>query len=210
VQYGFPGSGSTFVWQVLNSIFEGTRKTHVCPSYRPDCRIVATVRDFRDVLCTYFVRADLPVTRESIDFIVNRLAEAPFNELFKMHATWRRSENIVWLRYENFFDNFDYLFGQIEQFFKIELTAAQQDYCRRNFSLAANKARNKEAEFLCNRDGARGWLDKKWTQYTIDGINGLHITGNGNVGKWRSTIPADLHDHVNHVLAKPLRTFGYD
>jgi hypothetical protein len=67
VQYGFPGSGSTFVWQVLDFIFGDVRKTHNCPDFDERTMVVATVRDFRDVLCTYLGRADLPPTQASLE-----------------------------------------------------------------------------------------------------------------------------------------------
>ena len=209
VQYGFPGSGSTFVWQVLNALFGDAKKTHECPPLRDDYRLVATIRDFRDVLCTYFRRADLPVCRDSIDFIVNRLGGAAFRELYKVSDTWTDERRILWLRYERFAHDFDYVFVRIESFFGIELSEEQKEHCRRRYSLQANLVRTREADALCNRAEARGWLDERWKQYTVDGINGLHITGRGAVGKWRRTIPEELHEHLNEALRAPLERYGY-
>src|ERR1044071_4901444 len=128
IQYGFPGSGSTFVWQVLDSIFGNVKKTHNCPEYDERYKVVATIRDFRDVLCTYFKRASLPVSKPSIDFLVQQHAtrSGSFTDLYKVSDVWGDKDNILWLRYEDFFDNFDYLFGQIEQFCQITLTDEQK------------------------------------------------------------------------------------
>ncbi len=209
IQYGFPGSGSTFVWQVLNTFFPGTKKTHLCPDFHSEQKVVATVRDFRDILCTYFSRIDLPATAQSMELIVTKLAAEPLNNLYKVYDSWQEQDRIMWLKYEDFFCNFDYLFKQIETFFNLQLPIDKKEFCQKNWSLEANTARSKRADKLCNRDDAQGWMDDKWTQYTITGINGLHITANGSIGKWRRIIPDHLHDYANELLAEPLARFGY-
>lgn len=208
VQYGFPGSGSTVVWQVLNEIFPGARKTHLCPPRRDAYRVVATVRDFRDVLCTYFTRADLPVSRDSIAFIASTLGRTALGDLYKVRETWHGGV-ILWLRYEDIVGRFDVLFRELEAFFGIEVAPEVRARCMAQFSLDANIERMKRAEALCDRTRAQGWLDPRWKQYTVHGINGLHITANGAVGKWRRAIPAGLHDHLNECLRGPLEMFGY-
>ncbi|WP_408889198.1 sulfotransferase domain-containing protein [Myxococcus faecalis] len=211
IQFGFPGSGSTFVWQVLNSILGNVKKTHKCPQFRPEDRVVVTVRDFRDILCTYFKRANLPVTKASIDFLVNEHAEdnSSFSDLYRVSETWGDRKNVLWLRYEDFFGNFDYLFGQIEKFFGMKLTDEQKARARSSYSLEANKARSERVAVVCRQEGGAGWIDEKWQAYTIDGINGLHVTGDGSVGKWRQIIPKEWHGYVNELLAEPLKRYGY-
>lgn len=208
VQYGFPGSGSTFVWQVLNDIFPDTRKTHICPPRLANYRVVATIRDFRDVLCTYFTRADLPISRDSIAFISSKLGATAIKDLYRVRDTWD-GDAIVWLRYEDVVGNFDRLFESLEAFFGIEISPDVRERCRRQYSIDANAERMRRAEALCDRTRAQGWLDPRWKQYTVHGINGLHITGSGAVGKWRTMIPVELHDHLDECLRAPLETFGY-
>jgi hypothetical protein len=211
VQYGFPGSGSTFVWQVLNEILTGVTKTHNCPPYHPDHQVVATVRDFRDVLCTYLGRADLPPTRASIEFLIKLHADdaRSFKDLYRVSEVWGGRDNILWLKYEEFFGNFAWLFQQLEGFFDMRLDAGLKSRLQARYSLEANLERTRQADALCKQEGARGWLDKGWAAYTVDGINGNHITGNGAIGKWRQIIPADLHDYVTELLQEPLTRYGY-
>lgn len=211
IQYGFPGSGSTFMWQVLNSIFTNVKKTHNCPEYSENYKVVATIRDFRDILCTYFKRANLPITKPSIDFLVNQHATraGSFTDLYKVSEIWGDKDNILWLRYEDFFNNFDYIFNRVEEFFQIKLTDEQKEHAHKNYSLEANQERVKKADSLCKQQGAQGWLDKTWVPYTVDGINGIHITGNGSVGKWQYIIPEDLHGYVTEALKEPLKKYGY-
>jgi hypothetical protein len=211
IQYGFPGSGSTFTWQVLNSIFNNVKKTHNCPEYNERYKVVATIRDFRDILCTYFKRANLPITAQSIDFLVNQHAsdQGSFIDLYKVSEIWGDKDNLLWLRYEDFFNDFDYLFSQIERFFKIKLTAEQKEHAYKNYSLDANQERVKKADSLCKQQGGQGWLDENWISYTVDGINGMHITGQGSIGKWRYIIPEELHGYVNKALEEPLKRYGY-
>ncbi|MFY2558175.1 hypothetical protein ACN469_11125 [Corallococcus terminator] len=211
IQFGFPGSGSTFVWQVLNSIFGNVKKTHKCPKYRADDRVVVTIRDFRDILCTYFKRANLPVTKQSIDFLVKEHAEAnsSFNDLYQVSEAWAGKENALWLRYEDFVNDHDYLFGQLETFFRMKLTREQKEQASKNFSLEANKERSERVAVVCRKEGGEGWIDDKWQAYTIDGINGLHVTGDGSVDKWRRIIPPEWHGYVSELLAEPLKRYGY-
>lgn len=209
LQYGFPGSGSTYVWQVVNYLVNGARKTHLCPGSESDYRIVATVRDFRDVLCTYFVRSGLPATKESTQFIFERFAKEPLKELYKVQDTWIDPERIIWLRYENFIDNDAYLFAELERFLQIKITNSQKVFCQEHFSLKANKSRCQNAIALSKGEGAVGWLDKNWTQYTIHGINGLHITSNGDVEKWKRFFSPKLQEYITETLQEPLKRFNY-
>lgn len=211
IQYGFPGSGSTFVWQVLNSIFGNVKKTHNCPEYSESYKVIATIRDFRDVLCTYFKRASLPITKPSIEFLVTQHAKwaGSFKDLYQVTEVWEGKENILWLRYEDFFNDFDYLFSRIEPFFDVRLDDEQRGRIYQNYSLDANRERAQKADSLCKQKGAQGWLDKTWIPYTVDGINGLHITAGGSVGKWRQMIPEALHGYVNEILEEPLKRYGY-
>lgn len=211
VQYGFPGSGSTYMWQVLNAIFPGAKKTHNCPSYSEAVRVVATVRDFRDVLCTYLGRANLPANRDSIDFLINLHASdaRSFRDLYRVSEVWGDRQNILWLRYEDFFGNFDYLITRIEEFFGVSVPEEKRRAIEAEYSLDANLRRTAQADALCQKDGAKGWLDRDWRPFTVDGINGLHITGNGAVGKWKRIIPEELHDYVTDLLAAPLKQYGY-
>lgn len=211
IQYGFPGSGSTFVWQVLNSLFTNVKKTHSCPEYSERHKVVATIRDFRDILCTYFKRANLPVTKSSIDFLVNQHAvEADsFKDLYRVTEVWAGKDNILWLKYEDFFNDFEYLFDRIEVFFRTTLTQDQKQHARSSYSLQANQERVRQADALCKKEGAMGWLDDSWKSYTVDGINGLHITDGGSVGKWKRIIPEHLQGYVCELLEEPLKKYGY-
>ncbi|MEM9354720.1 MAG: hypothetical protein AAGB04_00775 [Pseudomonadota bacterium] len=170
---------------------------------------MATVRDFRDVLCTYLTRIGLPPTRESIDFIVSKLGSGPFRELAKMCEVWSDRSNILWLRYEDIADNFSYLFQQAEDFLDMRWSDVDKEHAQREYSLEANLKRSKNAHALCDQTNMGGWLDKSWTQYVIDGINGLHITSGGRVGKWKTIIPEDLHGYVTELLREPLMDFDY-
>lgn len=211
VQYGFPGSGSTVTWQVMNAIFKDVRKTHNCPPYDPRVKMVASVRDFRDVLCTYLARAHLPATQASIEFLVKLHASdaRSFKDLYLVSDIWGCRDNVLWLKYEDFFGNFGYLFDQLQQFFRVQIDPETRTRIEDEFSLTSNLERTRKANELCKQDGAEGWLDKGWQAYTVDGINGNHITGNGAVGKWRKIIPEDLHDYVTALLETPLRRYGY-
>jgi len=208
-QYGFPGSGSTFVWQVLHELLGGVNKTHSCPDPSHTYTVAATVRDFRDVICTVMVRAGLPPTKESVVFLLTRFANQPLQELYEVQARWTDPERILWLRYEDFFMQPDYLFNQLENFLQIEIPAERRQYCLENFGVAANLKRSEAAADLSRKENAKGWLDKEWTQYTIHGINGLHITANGAIGKWKTIFPENIHGYVTDALREPLKRFQY-
>lgn len=208
-QYGFPGSGSTFVWQVLHELLGSVNKTHSCPDPSQTHKVVATVRDFRDVICTVMVRAGLPPTKESIDFMLNRFSKQPLLELYRVQEQWTDAGRILWLRYEDFFMQPEYLFNHLENFLEMEIPAERRRYCLENFGIAANQKRSELAAYESRGENARGWLDKSWTQYTVHGINGLHITANGAIGKWKTILPNGLHGYVTEALSEPLEKFRY-
>jgi hypothetical protein len=212
ISYGFPGSGSTLVWQILNFLFGNVKKTASCPIYRDNSYVVATVRDFRDILCTYLARTNMDVCRENIDQLVSSVAqtEGVFAERELLTGAWKVTDGrIMWMRYEDFFNNYEYIFERITTFLQRPISAEEKQQVITRFNHESNRARARKAADLSVVDDGKEWLEKEWHSYVVDGINAKHITSDGAPGKWRRIIPEDLHDYVTELLREPLQRFGY-
>lgn len=214
ISYGFPGSGSTLMWQILDFLFGNVKKTARCPIYRDNTYVVATVRDFRDILCTYLVRTNRAVSRESIDQLVSSVAQAAgvFAELDLVTDTWKAADGrLLWMRYEDFFDNYEYIFEQLTGFLQRSICAGEKREIITRFNHETNRTRAKKAHDLTAMDNSKERLEMEWHGYVVevDGINAKHITSDGTPGKWLRIIPEDLHDYVTELLREPLEKFGY-
>jgi len=198
IQYGFPGSGSTLIYQILKYLFDNVKKKHSFIKYKEDIKIVATVRDFRDCLCTELKRKDLTINerniKKSIDYFKKGLYHfIPLNLNLK---EWSNKRNILWLKYEDFFNNFDYIFTQLEDFFDIKISDEQRNHIISNYSLSTNKKRSKNFQ--------------NFSQYDVKSqIHGNHITSNGQINKWNEIIPRNLHKLTNQLLWTHLKRWDY-
>lgn len=212
VSYGFPGSGSTLIWQILEFLLGNVKKTASCPIYRDNTYVVATVRDFRDIVCTYLARTNMAVSRENIDRLVSSVAQAEgvFAELDLVTDTWKEADGkILWMRYEDFFNNYDYIFERVTGFLQRPISAEEKREVVARFNHESNRARAQKAASLTAVDEDKDWLEMEYHSYVVGGINAKHITSDGTPGKWRRIIPEDLHDYVTELLLEPLEKFAY-
>lgn len=137
---GIPRSGSTFVWQIFNSIFPGIESTHPA-AWEPDGKThaIITIRDPRDVLASrYRVRLSRdPKTGGVIGL------EAEFHVMkwmFESVAKIKKGPYTI-LRYENFYNNYNVIYDLLEQQFYVKVDRKFLNEC---FSLEANKKRAAE------------------------------------------------------------------
>ena len=109
---------------------------------------------------------------------------------------WSNKRNILWLKYEDFFNNFDYIFTQLEDFFDIKISDEQRNHIISNYSLSTNKKRSKNFQ--------------NFSQYDVKSqIHGNHITSNGQINKWNEIIPRNLHKLTNQLLWTHLKRWDY-
>jgi len=196
IQYGFPCSGSTVIWQILDYCLGGVPKAHSFVKYEKKLKVVATIRDFRDCLCTYLARRQEAITKENLVNAIEIYKTGPchLESLAQNREAWANNKNILWLRYELFFNDFFYIFEKLEHFLNIRISEKQKEYCIRNFSLKSNKKKSQKLN-----------LFKEVTEH----IHGMHVTADGKIEKYKLLIPEQLQKLINEMLYDELKEWGY-
>lgn len=116
-------TGSTLVWNALKALFPGVEipKRHdlnvVLRSPLHPCRIVATVRDPRDVVVSMFALSGEKMTNEGI---IHKLHELDQHGLLEMRRIRNRPRTLI-LRYEDIHADYSRLFSLLEDFFDLRV-----------------------------------------------------------------------------------------
>lgn len=170
---GIPRSGSTLIWQIVQTLFplQNIQKTH--PSWKhwspDDSAIIITVRDPRDVAASlYRVRLSRggenvggeEGLRHVISRTLNYFESVPY--LFDQYH--------ILLKYESFVHNYKIIYDALESFAKIKINEETRKKLSKEFSINANKKRAQKLE--------------NFNQVDDSGIHGDHI-GSVEHGSWK-------------------------
>jgi len=126
-QYALPRSGSTLIMQVLRKIFSVEEVNYSHGFREVDGKLVVTYRDFRDVMVSHWrirwgklengkivnnpspleIECELGTVRNNLG-ILNK---------YKEHYGLD-NKDVLWLRYEDFYNDYDYIFEKIRKVFR--------------------------------------------------------------------------------------------
>lgn len=127
VQFGMSRTGSTLIYRVLKEIFPNVEKCHlpeVGPYLGTDAKIVTTVRDPVDSFISHVRVVHYPDSIPSI--ILSQSYAGYINQRLYEHKQFNKildenQDQILLLKYENFYNDFGYIFDKLENFFDIEI-----------------------------------------------------------------------------------------
>lgn len=200
--------GGTFILQVLSCIFyPEVRFLHAEKAHKTDDTLVIPYRDWRDKFGSHW-RTDCQIRKElsperKFEAIMKHVKDdiRVLDEYKKM-----KDVKILWLRYENFYNNYDWLFKKIESFFNIKIPQPMREYTIKETNVNINKKRadkfkeeNPDWDFNThdNRFGSKMHIDH------IDPIN------KGKPGSWKNIIPREYHKSLEERLHANLKQWGY-
>ena len=138
IQFGMMRSGSTLIFNILKEVFNNyiIIKTHQFPTLKlrkiQNIPLVCTYRDPLDIICSSIKRnTELP-NRGVIKKHIKELKKHGFDDFIKLETNYKNKIN---LRYENFFNNYDYIFNKLENFFCIKISKEFRFYLKNKFSI---------------------------------------------------------------------------
>jgi hypothetical protein len=119
IQFSPPRTGSTLVYNLLRELFplRSVRKTHKCFVCDPGDKVVVTHRHPLDAIASSILRYNAkPSLREFQSQIENH-----FLESLSGIVELKGRENVLFLRYEKLYENYDYIFDEMAAFFRVEI-----------------------------------------------------------------------------------------
>ena len=139
IQFSVPKTGSTLVCEILLSLHkDGILKDPIRKTHRivdlgdkvnwKDYKIVTTIRHPGDTICSEFNTWKRGVSK--IDDNIDNFQKAVESIAYRMEIIEMLEEkpnNILCLRYEEFYDNFEYIYDQLEKFFNITINRNLRD-----------------------------------------------------------------------------------
>lgn len=222
VAYGIPRSGSTLIYQVLCQLFpdRSVIKAHHYLYAEKLTQVVMCRRDLRDVMISQWrVAQDLagkrfvekqvgavvvergpknttlrPMTDDEVRFgaqEIVRQIEGPYRRYLDVEPG-----SVLKVGYEDFFENFPYLFSKFEQFFGIDIDPDTRARVEQACNLKANRARASQLKGFTE-------FDPK-TQ-----IHGGHIHS-GEIGFWKGFLTPAQVAIANDILGPVLEMLEYE
>jgi len=198
-----PRSGGTLVANVLKIIFNknSIEHWHRLSLYNKKDYLIVVNRDIRDcVISSYRVRKKFDDIDNIIKcnvfqiypYIVNySKAINGFDDYLKQHYG---NINCLKLKYENFYNNFDNLFNEIEKFFKITIDLNTKNIIKEKLSIQKQKISQKNI------------LDFRKTNKL--GLYGHHIF-TGKIGTWKVILKTKYHRIYNYLTLNTNLKIGY-
>jgi len=210
--YGVPRSGSTLVRRALYIIFKGKPIPTSHNWIKTNNPLVVTYRDCRDVGVSYwrtlFGQYDFEgklinkiTTEEEIRKIV-RITQTLFLSLENCKKYYENKDNVLYLKYEDFWNNYDYLFSEIERFFKVKIMKELRQEVIRETNIESHKKIAKKIKPL-----HKGCEFRNYDSST--GIHSRHIY-TGEPGTWKKIIIPEYHNFFTLLLARELKKWEYE
>jgi len=194
IQYGIPRSGSTLIWQILNYLFTDVTKTHNYINTK--LPVFITYRDFRDTIMSYWriynLNKKLTSEKELIKTINN------YNHHFDILEKYKSKNNTAWLKYELFYDNFNYIYDIIETLLNINIDDKEKDIIKNKFNVTNN---------LNISTQLKGHFDKTYDKITK--LHANHIYNKGKINNWKLILDNKLHLKYTELLYDILKEWNY-
>lgn len=203
IQFGPYRSGSTFLYQYFKQLFPEKRILKYHAHRADEVPVVMTIRDYRDSVVSYW-RIEYPerhgqkiilgesfMTKDDID----TYTEAYFDLDKVLHKYLITHSEVLVLKYELFFNNFEYLHEHISKFFGVDIP----DEIKCNI------------EHVCSLDYNKKFQEKydDFQSYDITkGIHGDHIFTGESI--WKQVVPDELHGYFNKKLEVILNNWDYE
>lgn len=189
IQFGMIRTGSTLIYNILKEIFikDLIIKTHKYPSKWQSFRcfpIICTYRDPLDIICSSIKRNKEFPNRKIINKHISILKEWGFDDFIKLE---KRYPNKCNLKYEDFHNNFKYVFDKLETFLDLQIPNNLRDEIENKWSIP--KVKGIVTKY------------KSFAEYDKESqIHGLHISDKN--GEPKSFVDFFSNDDIDFLKSK--------
>jgi len=205
VQFGPPRSGTTVVYQILCSLMKESTKTHseagVIP-FTPDYWI-GSCRDPRDTMCSFWrVNHHINESNYETNKIDNKSIDIIFNHYttnyLNIYESYSKLPNVIWLKYEDYYNNFHYIFDKLEEVMDIKIDLHLRNLLIEEHSISNNKRFSSKHDNFLQHDSS-----------DLSGLHGNHIFS-AEPGGWKMIVDEAYHSYMTELCKPYLDAWRYN
>ncbi|SFU72465.1 hypothetical protein SAMN05216480_11662 [Pustulibacterium marinum] len=196
IQFGPIRSGSTLVYNILKDTYPNKKiiKKHTLNNF--DIRrskIIATYRNPLDCLTSSFKRYESFPNEDSIKKQIQELKKFGLDDLKNIFLR----DDILKLKYEDFYGNYDYIFDSFEDFFGNSISKEKRNIIKSKYSIEAVI------------DKTKGF--KNFSEFDKEtNLHGNHISNTKGAPNIHADFFTNEHiKYIKHEFSDYLSTLGY-
>lgn len=197
IQFSPIRSGSTLVYNILR---ESMPNKHILKRHKLEenqikkHKIVATYRHPIDCLASSFKRYGLKVNETNMSNQINELKENGLDDLCKVFE----EKQILKLKYEEFYNNYDHIFNNLEIYFNIKILENKRKEIKDRYNI--NKIISKTKHYKSFNE-----FDKK------SQLHGNHVSNSkGAPNSYVDFFSENEIDYINNELKPHIKKLGYN
>jgi len=155
IQFGPVRSGSTLIYNLLRDIFPNcnVKKTHNIEKNPSTKYIVSTYRNPLDIIASMHYTNDMTPTETTIRETIFFLKGNGLIDFFNIID----NDKILKLKYENFYNNYNYIYDKFETYFKIKIDSGQRIVLNKKYKIDNIKKLVQEYKSFFKFDGSTHW-----------------------------------------------------
>ena len=198
VQYGPPRSGSTLIYNIMCELFP-TKKIFKVHMKRKMCSVLVTVGTYRnplDSIASSLLRYKIEKpSDEDIKKQIDVFNKSDLKYIPKMIEM----SNILMLKYENFLNNYDYIFDHFEEFFSIKILTEKRTFLKEKLGMKSVEKK------LKSMDDKFGEMDKN------SQLHGNHISKfKGCSGYYKKIMTEKQISMLLDEFGETMQLLGYE
>ena len=135
IQFSPIRSGSTLIYNLLRETYPNSlivKQHNITEELCAQLKVVVSFRNPIDSLASSFKRYKLPVTKDNIKRQIDELKKNGLDDLVSVFE----NPNILKLKYESFYDNFDVIFNEMELYFGVPISNAHRDEMKKKYHVS--------------------------------------------------------------------------
>ena len=163
IQFSPPRSGSTLVYNLLKNIFPCRKilKTHTLPTTFFKIPIIVTYRHPLDCIASSMQRFGEKPTDTTIQKHIELFKNNGINDVINI----KNKKNVLLLKYEDFVDDFNFIYDNLEAFFSIDIKSEKRFELNNKFEIGKVEETIKNKKIFDDYDPLTHWHGNHISKY---------------------------------------------